>query len=396
MKKRFVSGARAIASKAAGFKKRYFLSIKLIVKIIKNIHFIKILLKKKSINMRLNYFDYFRAVAILFIVAGHSDSLWAIDTLPEKVVANIITGGTSLFVFISGFFFHHIFYKNFSYQKFILKKIKNVLVPYWILSTLAFLIVVVYLDKGYFELAESSNVLLSYLALYFKYLYSGRVLTAYWYIPFIMLTFALSPIFLKFIELQKIKQLTIFVVLLLLSMVVHRPEANLSPLHSFIYFTPIYMLGIIFSINQEKFLNLLKGKIILLGIGVVLVSLSQIKMYGTHGNFHKDVIFSYQGIDRIILQKILLIFFIIGVLQTLSNKQVPIFKYLASISFPIFFIHPWILFFISYYSITDYLLFLPGIVIFIITTSIAIIGSILVANLIRLIFNKKSSYVIGW
>ncbi|AGS39765.1 acyltransferase family protein [Cycloclasticus zancles] len=75
--------------------------------------------------MRLNYFDYFRAIAIIIIVAGHSFSLWVIDTLPEKVLANIITGGTSLFVFISGFFFHHIFYKNFKYQIFILKRFRS-------------------------------------------------------------------------------------------------------------------------------------------------------------------------------------------------------------------------------------------------------------------------------
>jgi len=89
--------------------------------------------------IRLNYFDYLRAIAILFIVAGHSFSVWSIDTLPEKVLANIITGGTSLFVFISGFFFHHIFYKDFEYKVFIKRKIKKVLVPYIILSTLAFL-----------------------------------------------------------------------------------------------------------------------------------------------------------------------------------------------------------------------------------------------------------------
>lgn len=346
--------------------------------------------------MRLNYFDYFRAITILFIVAGHSYSLWAIDTLPEKVVANIITGGTSLFVFISGFFFHNIFYKNFRYRKFLLKKIKNVLVPYLILSTLGFLIIVIYLNKGFFQLTENSNGLLNYFPLYFKYLYSGRILTAYWYIPFIMLTFALSPIFLKFIELRKITQLIVFLVLLLLSMIVHRPEANLSPLHSFIYFMPIYMLGIIFSINQNKILSLLEGKIILLGIGVVLLSLLQIEFYGTYGNFHKYDIFVYQGIDRIIIQKILLIFLIISILQKISKEDIPVLKYIASVSFPIFFIHPWILFFMSYFSITDYLLFLPGIVIFLVTTGIAVIGSILIANLIRLIFKKRSSYIIGW
>jgi len=54
--------------------------------------------------MRLVSFDYFRGVAILFIVAGHSYGPWGINTLPEKILSNLITGGTALFVFISGFF----------------------------------------------------------------------------------------------------------------------------------------------------------------------------------------------------------------------------------------------------------------------------------------------------
>jgi len=127
--------------------------------------------------MRLNYFDYFRAIAILFIVAGHSLTGWNIDTLPEKVFANIITGGTSLFVFISGFFFHHIFYKNFEYIIFMKKKIENVLVPYIVLSTLAFFIIVIYLGVDCFNLVNQSGGFLDYFTLYAKHLYSGRVLT---------------------------------------------------------------------------------------------------------------------------------------------------------------------------------------------------------------------------
>lgn len=98
-------------------------------------------------------------------------------------------------------------------------------------------------------------------------------------------------------------------------MIVHRPEANLSPLHSFIYFTPIYLLGIYFSRNHKYFLTFLKGKALLLGIGIVFLSLLQIRFYGTYGNFHKHEIFSYQEFDVIIIQKILLIFFIIAILQ---------------------------------------------------------------------------------
>jgi len=106
------------------------------------------------------------------------------------------------------------------------------------------------------------------------------------------------------------------------------------------------LLGIVFSLYQKEFLKFLDGKIILLGISVVGLSLLQINFYGTHGNFHKAEIFSYQGIDRIIVQKIFLIFFIIALLKKFSHNHIHILKYLASISFPIFFIHPWILFFI--------------------------------------------------
>jgi len=62
--------------------------------------------------MRLNSFDYFRAIAILIIVTGHSYQPWVIDTFPEKIVGNLITGGTSLFVFISGFFSIMFFTQN--------------------------------------------------------------------------------------------------------------------------------------------------------------------------------------------------------------------------------------------------------------------------------------------
>jgi surface polysaccharide O-acyltransferase-like enzyme len=295
-----------------------------------------------------------------------------------------------------GLFFHHIFYKNFKYQIFIQKKIKNVLFPYLILSTLAFLVVVIILGDDFFQQAKNLNSFLNYFTLYFKYLWTGKVLTAYWYIPFIMLTFALSPIFLKFIELKKNKQLLTLLTLLFFSMLVHRPEANLSPFHSFIYFTPIYLLGIFFSIHQDKALHFLEGKIILLGIGVVSLALLQIKSHGSYGNYHKMDMFSYHGIDRIIIQKILLIFFIIALLQKFANKQIQVLKYLASLSFPIFFIHPWITFFIKYSAIYEYLLFLPGFVIFIIITTSAVLGSILVAGLIKLIFKKRSSYIIGW
>jgi peptidoglycan/LPS O-acetylase OafA/YrhL len=346
--------------------------------------------------VRLNYFDYFRAVSIFLIVAGHSYTVWDINTVPAELLANIITGGTSLFVFISGFFFHYIFYQKFEYKNFLIKKVFNVLIPFILLSTIAFCIIVIYLDHPHSQLTSESNELWDQIVLYFKYLWTGRVLTAYWYIPFVIIIFALSPVFNKYIELQKKSQISIFLILLFVSMVVQRPTSGLSPMHSVIYFTPIYLLGIMFSINNKVLLNFIKNKSIILGICVISLSLLQIKVIGWHGNFEKDNIFSYNGLDIIIIQKIFLIFFIISLFHKIDNRHILLLKYIASISFPIYFIHPWVLFFMQYYLINNYVLFLPGIIIFAINVFVAFFGSIIIANIIKLILNKRSRYLIGW
>lgn len=344
----------------------------------------------------MNYFDYFRAVSIFLIVAGHSYTVWDINTVSEELLANIITGGTSLFVFISGFFFHYKFHQKFKYKNFLIKKINNVLIPFILLSTIAFCIIVVYLDKPYYLLTSDTSEFWDQITLYFKYLWTGRVLIAYWYIPFVMIIFALSPVFNKYIELQNKSQILIFLILLFVSMIVQRSSGNLSPIHSVIYFTPLYLLGIMFSINKGLLLNFIKNKFIIFGICVIGLSLLQIKIYGSHGNFEKDNIFSYNGLDIIIIQKIFLIFFIISLLHNIDKRHIFFMKYIASISFPIFFIHPWILFFMQYYLINNYILFLPGIIIFAINVFVAFFGSIIIANIIKLILNKRSRYLIGW
>lgn len=346
--------------------------------------------------MRLKYFDYFRAIAIVLIVAGHSTPPWAIDSIPEMVFANVITGGTALFVFMSGFFFHHVFYKNFHYQHFLIKKSKNVLLPYIILSIIGFFLIIIFLDMPHQLLTRELNEPYDILALLTQYLWTGRTLTAYWYIPFIMIIFFMSPIFIIYIKLSIHQQVVIFLFTLCASMLIHRPLANLSPIHSVIYYFPIYLFGIIFSIQRYRLLGYLKNKVLILGIAVIIISLVQVVFYGTYKNFHKESIASFNGVDIIIIQKILLILFFLAILQRIAKKEIPILKYIASISFPIFFLHPFVLFFFSYYSVVNYVTFLPGIVIFAIKTMLVLGVSIILANLIKFILHSKSIYIIGW
>jgi len=349
--------------------------------------------------MRLVSFDYFRGIAILFIVTGHSYGPWAIDSFGEKVLANLISGGTTLFVFISGFFFHHIFYEKFELKGFLAKKAKNVFIPYLILSVIG----ISYYLSSSSQLPHASYLgidkvesWMQYIEITAFYLWTGRIVNAYWYIPFIMIIFAISPLFIQYIKLSTQNRVFIFLITLIAAMFIHRPAANLSPLHSVIYFTPIYLLGIICSIHRGSAIDFIKGKSTIIGLIVILLSALQALFFEGHGNFHKEEIFSYGGIDIIIVQKILLCFFLLSILQKYENAHIPTLKLLASSSFAIFFIHPWILLVLSKTGFLSFLEFLPGMGVFIITVPLVLISSLLVAYIIKLGLKKNSRYVIGW
>ncbi|WP_340121424.1 acyltransferase [Methylobacter svalbardensis] len=346
--------------------------------------------------MHLNSFDYFRGLAILFIVAGHSCAYWTMESFYEKVFANLITGGTTFFVFISGFFFHHVFYSKFRYKQFILKKAKYVLLPYTLLSLAGIMCFVFYLDRPpYAEvfITDQTNTWYQYIWLCVQYWWTGSILDAYWYIPFIMIIFALSPLFIKQIQLPIKVQFGLFIFLLCVSSLVQRPAHNLSPMHSVIYFFPVYMLGIMCSIEKVRVFKFIDGKSVILGLSVVLMSVAQILIYNQYGNFHKETIFSYEGIDMIIFQKILMCFFLLSVTQKFENKDIPFLKYTAAASFTIYFTHPWILYFFDYLSVFERFNFLPGTLGFLATVPLITAISLAIAVIFKWTLASKSRFV---
>lgn len=350
--------------------------------------------------MRLVSFDYFRGIAILFIVAGHSFGAWPVDTFSEKVLANIIYSGTALFVFISGFFFHHIFYKDFNMKIFMSKKAKNVLLPYLILSTLGFC---------YFALSAKSfpfvDRLIStdisswfdYLQLYLSYLWTGRIMYAYWYIPFIMIIFLISPIFMAYIQLSLVARLSIMLILLGFSaFFVHRPILNMSPIHSVIYYIPVYLLGINCSINREKFHSFIQGKTLVFGITVIVLAILQSLYFDSRGALSKADIFSYGGIDINIFQKIALCFFCLSLLHRYENKSIPALKHLASSSFAIYFLHTWVLHIFNHFHPFKLFANVPEFIVWLGIILCTVIISMLIAYAVKAVLKHNSRYVIGW
>lgn len=352
--------------------------------------------------MRIVAFDYFRGIAILFIVAGHSYGPWDIDSFAEKVLANLITGGSALFVFISGFFFHYIYYEKYNLKEFLIKKTRYVFLPYFFISGLG---IVYYLYSSepfpyanYLGL-ENTNSWPDYVELAAVYLWTGRIVTAYWYVPFILIVFLLSPVFVQYIKLCARYRAYIFLVFLVISLFVHRPTHNISPMHSVIYFMSIYMLGIICSIHRDSVIEVITGKSILLAVTVLFLSSLQVFLslgFEGYGNFHKETIFSYGGVDIMAIQKIAMCFFFLSVLYKFENHHIPGLKLLASSSFAIYFLHPWVIMVFSAEGVPALDGVIPGLGVFMITMLVTILCSLCIAYGVKLLLKKHSRYVVGW
>ncbi len=349
--------------------------------------------------MRLVAFDHFRGIAILFIVAGHSFGTWTFDSFGERLLENLVAGGSTLFVFISGFFFHYIFYKKFNYAAFLVHKGRKIFLPYFILTVLGFLYFLFSSDSfPYFHQLMDHKISewFHHIELGLAYLWTGRIAIAYWYIPFAFLLFVLSPLFVLYIRLPATYRVVIFLLLLGVSMFVHRSVANLDPIHQFIYFLPIYLLGINCSVNREQVVNFIMGKHFYFGAMVIILALLQTVFYEGSGNFVKEEIFSYAGVDILIIQKIFLCFFFLSILQKYEDANIPGLKFLATVSFAIYFIHPWLMFVMNKYKFYFYFDRLPEAIAWLITLFAFLLVSLMIAYLAKAILKSKSKYLIGW
>lgn len=148
--------------------------------------------------MFINSINNFRAFSIFMIVLSHT--YW-ISNVPvgNKIGDFYIAftfGGTFYFLFISGFLFDQLSLASFDYYKYMIKKIRNVVSPYVVMSFLPILIAL-NMQSIYPEyfFSSTSGIYSEYVKPFFLYLFTGRALTGYWYIPFIFLIFILAPFF---------------------------------------------------------------------------------------------------------------------------------------------------------------------------------------------------------
>jgi hypothetical protein len=244
---------------------------------------------------------------------------------------------------------------------------------------------------GYF-LPIGTGVINEYLVPTLKYYMSGRFLNAYWYIPFIMVTFALSPLHVKYIKASLNLQLLFIFSFSIVSILVHRPIYNINTFQSVVYFTPVYLIGITASIYKEKIYEYLKGKeFYLLGIVIIMTVLQS--YLGFEGNHHKRP-FDYGGIDLMYFQKIALCFLLMIWLHRFETFNNKIIHSLAATSFTAFFIHPFILWFLHRLNL-EFMIVNSWFIYVLFVAAISVI-CILIAKLTKKIIPKYSRYIIGY
>jgi peptidoglycan/LPS O-acetylase OafA/YrhL len=295
--------------------------------------------------MFLQYIQGFRAIAIIIIVAYHTLGWfkWSQNKETLNILSDVLANGTVLFVFISGYLFQHLS-RNFNYRKYLNKKFMNVILPYLIISVPAIVYSVFHKNPIdiYSQLAGTSKI---YQVFWF-YIKGGAHLNfVLWFIPMIAVYYLLAPSFVLLIKYPKLYFLIL--IALPLSLLVHRPDVpNLNLFHSSIYFLSAYMIGMFASQHREKIEIILERNLSYVVTFTISFFILQHALSDHHGNYHSKYIFAFSegNVDWQFLQKVFLCFSLLGVLKRYEKFVTSTIKYIADISFTIFFVHVYFLF----------------------------------------------------
>ena len=350
---------------------------------------------RRSSTDFLNYIHSFRAIAILIIVGVHClDFLtWTEEKQTTRnFLDDIFANGSLVFVFIAGFLFQHLSPK-FAYVAYLKKKISNVILPYALLSIPA-----IYYSGFYHKPTtgeQSASFILKMRIIARYYLVGGaHVNYPYWFIPMIALFYLAAPVFMQFIKHPKLYFL--LGILIPISILVHRPPwPHLNPVHNAIYFCSAYMLGMVCSQFKERVFNFINSHLPLF-IGLYILSFSMYYIFAEHGLHTAMSMFSHEHgyIDFPYIEKAIFSFVLLVLLQKYSHFLPSIFKYIADISFSIYFFHIYVLICISHFirgSLLGYGNWFSWCVLFVLT----IVSSCCITWFNKKILGKKSRFVIG-
>ncbi len=330
--------------------------------------------------MFLGYIHSFRALAILFIVGGHCIDFFnwpETSQAIERLLRIFISNGSVLFVFIAGYLFQHLAVK-FQYKKYYSGKLKNVILPYFLVSIPAILIFVFLIERetvwqGFYDNPQWLQVIYFYM--------TGMHLAPLWFVPMISLFYVVAPLLIMADK----KQYFYYILPLTIAISCFIPRG--LPHVSFIHFFSVYLLGMYFSHYKERLNGLISRNATLLLLAILVFG------FASYEYFYMQGTMTYINYLQKITMSVFFLAFLIRLGDTINSKLI---RVIADASFGVFFIHSYVLTaskltFEQLFGakVTGSLVLYPLVMIAILLLCVALVV------LLQKVLGKKSRYLVG-
>lgn len=340
----------------------------------------------------LKHMHYFRGFAIISIFFVH---LMVVPTSKIDEFSNLnvsflgirkvlFHASTIYYLFISGFLFFYLSAK-FKLKRYYISKFKNVVLPYLILTTIITL---------YYNWNLLDGNIFSFIEIWLKHIVRGDAQFQYWYIPFIIIVYLLSPCLLIIPNRLWAYIIPVIGVIPLLGT---RTDTEIT-FNQFIYFFPIYILGMYSAMNYKQLSRLInQHKHLLLIVAFVstifIIVILKNKWTYQFGSFN-----TVEGLFYI--QKISITFLVINFLRRYEDRNFRLLNQLASYSFGIYFTHillstilyPLKLNIVDYFSQSSYVILISIVVLY---TIFLLLINLFILKFIKRILGKNSRIILG-
>lgn len=271
--------------------------------------------------MFLSSINWFRGVAIIFVVLGHVH-LTTFAGLDYNY--DFMSDGSFFFVLIAGFLFHYL-KERYHFTDYIKKKFKFVILPYMFILLPGLLLAVYFYLNGLVWFSADQIPEVDNLVYYVFYLitHGGVVLGPLWFIPMICIFFILSPVIKIIMESKYFGLITsLFLVFTLTS---ERPSL---PELSFIYWLGVYLLGGYLSAHYSVIQEHSKKILVVSVIALIMWSFVSSDMINNGAMLKLIKTFTFMSLLCILEE---------------NNFKLTVLDTLAKYSFGIFFLHGYIL-----------------------------------------------------
>lgn len=275
----------------------------------------------------------FRTIAILGIVGAHSlhNFDWEGHRLLFLSFDSLFNESSIWFFFIAGYLFQHLS-RNFETKKYYVSKIKNVIIPYLILSIPAIIASLTFVTQEMPPDFESRHI----IEKIFLFLITGKHLAPFWFVPTISIIYLFAPALIK-ADRAKWPYYAL-PVLLILSCFLGRSgfldltgiSGYFSPISKVIYLFPAYYFGMFCS----KFKKEIAERVISFRFTLIIIAAA---------SYWAQVMLPNGLIEYIFIFKISSAMLLVHYLDIYGKDILSRISYVGTASFGIFFIHGYFL-----------------------------------------------------